>query len=79
MRHSDENRTGIERAVGVRSAYGAAMASYRRWLRSKGIERSASEIMDRADEVNEIEKLRQRHETLKRKYAAMRRRLALKK
>jgi len=59
MRHSDENRTGSERAVGVRSAYGAAMASYRRWLRSKGIERSASEILERADEVSEIEKLRE--------------------
>jgi len=75
MKQSDENRR--EKAVGARSAYGAAMASYRRWLRTKGIERSITEILDRADEVNEVEKLRQRHETLKRKYAAMKRRLAL--
>jgi SOS response regulatory protein OraA/RecX len=76
MRNSDESR--IERAVGVRSAYGAAMQSYRRWLKSRGIERSITEILERADEVNEIEKLRQRHEALKKKYAAMKRRLALK-
>lgn len=76
MKQSDENR--IERAVGARSAYGAAMASYRRWLRSKGIERTITEILERADEVNEIEKLRERHAMLKKKFEAMRRRLALK-
>jgi len=76
MRNSDESR--IERAVGARSPFGAAMQSYRRWLKSRGIERSITEILERADEVNEIEKLRQRHEALKKKYAAMKRRLALK-
>jgi len=77
MRCSDENR--IERAVGIRSAYGAAMNSYLKWLEKRGIKRTAGEVLQRADEINEREALRQRFESLKRKYAAMKRRLAMKK